>query len=151
MVYNNIYSLWMINTWWRHQIETFSALLALCAGNSPVTGEFPSQRPVTRNFDVFFDRRPNKRFSKQSRPRWFETPSCSLWHHCNGLFKYPWSILFEQIACNTIHGLATYSMALEICTRFCCALFSVGYTIGLSGHVIKLPMFFRVTSLLVFS
>ena len=40
---------------WRHQMETFSALLALCAGNSPVTGEFPSQRPVTQRFDVFFD------------------------------------------------------------------------------------------------
>ena len=39
--------------WWRHQMETFSAFLALCAGNSPVTGEFPSQRPVTRSFDVF--------------------------------------------------------------------------------------------------
>ena len=36
-------------------METFSALLALCAGNSPVTGEFPSQWPVTRSFDVFFD------------------------------------------------------------------------------------------------
>ena len=35
-------------------METFSALLAFCAGNSPVTGEFPSQRPVTRSFDVFF-------------------------------------------------------------------------------------------------
>ena len=35
-------------------METFSVLLALCAGNSPVTGE-PAQRPVTRNFDVFFD------------------------------------------------------------------------------------------------
>ena len=43
------------NTWWRHQMETFSALLALCAENSPVTDEFPSQRPVTRSFDVFFD------------------------------------------------------------------------------------------------
>ena len=39
-------------SWWRHQRETFCALLALCAGNSPVTGEFPSQRPVTRSFDV---------------------------------------------------------------------------------------------------
>ena len=38
-------------------METFSALLALCAGNSPVTGEFPSQRPVTRSFDVYFDLR----------------------------------------------------------------------------------------------
>ena len=43
-----------IYPWWRHQMETFSALLALCAGNSPVTGEFPAQRPVTRSFDVFF-------------------------------------------------------------------------------------------------
>ena len=39
---------------WRHQMETFSALLAICAGNSPVTGEFPTQSPVTRSFDVFF-------------------------------------------------------------------------------------------------
>ena len=39
--------------WWRHQMEAFSALLALCARNSPVTGEFPAQRPVTRSIDVF--------------------------------------------------------------------------------------------------
>ena len=50
------------NTWWRHQMETFSALLAICAGNSPVPGEFPTQRPVTRSFDVFFDLRLNKRW-----------------------------------------------------------------------------------------
>ena len=53
-------------TWWRHQMETFSALLAIYAGNSPVPGEFPTQRPVTRSFDVFFDVRPNKQLSKQS-------------------------------------------------------------------------------------
>ena len=41
--------------WWRHQMDTFSALLALSVGNSSVTGEFPAQRPVTRSFDVFFD------------------------------------------------------------------------------------------------
>ena len=45
---------------------SISALLALCAGNSPVTGEFPSQRPVTRSFDVFFDLRPKKRLKKQN-------------------------------------------------------------------------------------
>ena len=45
-------------------METFSALLAICAGNSPVTGEFPAQRPVTRSFDIFFDLRLNKRLSK---------------------------------------------------------------------------------------
>ena len=51
--------------WWRHQMETFSALLALCAGNSPVPGEFPTLRPVTPRFDVFFWR--------------------PLWRHCNAI------------------------------------------------------------------
>ena len=41
----------------RYQMETFYSLLALCAGNSPVTGEFPSQWPVTRSFNVCFDLR----------------------------------------------------------------------------------------------
>ena len=45
-------------------METFFTLLAICAGNSAVTDEFPAQRPVTRSFDVFFDPRPNKRLSK---------------------------------------------------------------------------------------
>ena len=74
--------------WWRHQMEAFSALLALSAGNSLVTCEFPSQRPVTRNFDVFFDLRLNKRLSKQSWGWWFETPSRSLWRHRYGLPKH---------------------------------------------------------------
>ena len=39
--------------WWRHQMETTSALLVICAGNSSVPGEFPAQRPVTRSFDFF--------------------------------------------------------------------------------------------------
>ena len=50
--------------WWRHQMETFSALLAICAGNSPVSGDFPAQRPVTQSFDVFFDLRLNERLNK---------------------------------------------------------------------------------------
>ena len=64
-------------------METFAALLDLCAGNSPVTGEFPAQRPVTRSFDVFFDLRLNKQLSKQWWGWWFETPSRPLWRHCN--------------------------------------------------------------------
>ena len=74
-----------IGTWWRHQMETFSALLAICAGNSPVPGEFPAQRPVTRSFDVFFDLRLNKRLRKQSWGWWFETLSWPLWRHRNEL------------------------------------------------------------------
>ena len=42
-------------------METFSALLAIFAGNSLVTGEFPAQRPVTWGFDIFFDLHLNKR------------------------------------------------------------------------------------------
>ena len=72
-------------TWWRHQMETISASLAIGAGNSPVTGEFPAQRPVTRSFDVFFDLRLNTRLSKQWWGWWFETPSGPLWRHRNEL------------------------------------------------------------------
>ena len=69
------------NAWWRHQMESFFALLAICAGNSPVPGEFPTQRPVTRIFDVFFDLRLNKRLSKQSWGWWLETLSRPLLRH----------------------------------------------------------------------
>ena len=68
----------------------FSALLAMCAGNTPVTGEFPTQRPATRSFDVFFDLRLNKRLSKQPYGRWLETLSCPLWRHCNVVKMIRW-------------------------------------------------------------
>ena len=48
-------------------------------------GEFPTQRPVTRSFDVYFDRRLNKRLGKQPWGWWFETLSWSLWRQCNAL------------------------------------------------------------------
>ena len=71
-------------SWWHHQTKAFSTFLAFCAGNSPVTGEFPTQRPVTWSFNVFIDLHLNQQLSKQGRHWWFETPSCSLWRHCNG-------------------------------------------------------------------
>ena len=70
----------VIDGWWRHQMETFSAL-----------------RPVTRSFNVFFHLRPNKRLSKPSWGWWFETPSRSLWRHCNcpvDIWHYLWQIVF---------------------------------------------------------
>ena len=70
-------------SWWRNQMETFSVLLAICAGKSLVTGEFPAQRPVTRSFDIFFDLRLNKRLRKQWWDWWFETPSRPSWRQCN--------------------------------------------------------------------
>ena len=129
-----------MSTWWRHQMETFSALPPLCVGNPPVTAGFPSQRPMTRSFETFFGLHLNKRlsehssrhahydvtvmhwsfvrectghrwipptkashavlwfflwsglnkrFNKQSRRRWFETPSRSLWRHRNDIWIVP--------------------------------------------------------------
>ena len=67
-------------------MEPFSALLALCAGNSPVPVNSPHKGQwrgaLVFPFDVSFDLRLNKRLSKQSRGWWFETPSWSLWRHC---------------------------------------------------------------------
>ena len=82
----SIYFSWCLHTiypWWHHQMEAFSALLALCEGNPPITGGFLSQRPVTRNFDVFFNLLLNKRLSKQFIRWLFQTPSRSSWCHCN--------------------------------------------------------------------
>ena len=64
-------------------METFSALLAICAGNSTVPGEFSPERPVTQSFDVCFDLPLNKWLSKQSWCWWFKTPSRPLWRHSN--------------------------------------------------------------------
>ena len=47
-------------------METFSTLLAICAGDSPVTGEFPAHRPVTRSFDIFIDLRLNKQLHEKT-------------------------------------------------------------------------------------
>ena len=80
-------------SWWRHQMETFSALLAICAGNSPAPGQFPTQRPVTRSFDVFFDQRANIRLSKHWWSWWFETHKFPLWRHRN--------VMELQVLCGT--------------------------------------------------
>ena len=69
--------------WWRHQMEKNSRVTGPLYGDSPVTAEFPAQRPVTRSFGIFFDLRLNKPLSEHSWDWWFETPSCPLWRHCN--------------------------------------------------------------------
>ena len=79
--------------WWRHQVETFSR------DTGPLCGEFnghrwiptpPTPTPHHTNTKAsyaelwcFFDLRLNKQLGKQSWGLWFETPSCSLWRHCN--------------------------------------------------------------------
>ena len=69
---------------WRHQMEICFALLAICAGNSPVPGDSPHKDQWRRALMFVFHLRPNKRLSKQWRGWWFETPSSPLWRHCKG-------------------------------------------------------------------
>ena len=79
--------------WFQHSGVQHDFMMSSSNGNifhltGPLCGEFtghwwiPSQRPVTRSFDVFYDQHLNKWLSKQSIQRWFEMPSPSLWH-CN--------------------------------------------------------------------
>ena len=90
-------------SWWRHQMETSSALLALWGGNSSVTGEFPTQRSVTQSFGVFFGLPLNERLNKQSWRWWFETPSRPLWRHCN--VSHQFGPIYVTITCKTYHIL----------------------------------------------
>ena len=89
---------------------TFPPLLALCAGNSLVTGEFPSRRPVTRKFDVFFDVCLNKRLSKQSWGWWFKTLLRSLWRYCN-------AVILSQTASFTKRGATCQSPTNQLDAR----------------------------------
>ena len=72
-------------------METFAASLAFCEENPPVTGRFPSQRPVTRSFDDLFVLCLNEKLIKQARRRWFETHLRLLWRHFN--FPRDWTAI----------------------------------------------------------
>ena len=116
-------------TRWSHQMETFSAVLALCEGNPPVTGGFPSQRPVTLSFDVFLHLRLNKRLNEQSRRHWFETPSRLLWRHWHRLVNTEvtlYEVVLEHSLnmcdihiCNHIWFKDTHTNNREKCIRIC--------------------------------
>ena len=96
-------------------------------------GDFPTQRPVTRSFDVYFGLRPNKWLSKQSWGWWFETLSCSLWRHRNGkewtinmeIFKSGWILqcigIWNIIFLSTIRNWS--------CNIMWCAMFSPNHTL----------------------
>ena len=112
----NFYNIWsgVACTWWRHQMETFSALLAICAGNSPVI----TKAIVTQSFDVFFDIRLNQQLSKQWKRRWSETPSRSLWRHCNGsMLEYRYRTNLEHWIWNDrLPG--SHVIQIKICAEY---------------------------------
>ena len=87
-----------------------------------VIGELPSQRPVKRSFDVFFDLRLNKRANKQSRFQGFETPSRSSWRHCNACqFFLPNRLVARILQCisPTSHNAPLCNRNVHTCAYFC--------------------------------
>ena len=91
---NDVWQLLIYMSWWRHQMEIFSALQFTGHRWQPPPPPPPThthththnthtQTPVTRSFGALFDLRLNKRLSKQSWGWWFEAPSLSIWRHCN--------------------------------------------------------------------
>ena len=163
----------MIFAWWRHQMETFSALLDIYAGNSAVPGDFPTQRPVARSFDAFFDLRLNKRLSKQSWGWWIETLLRPLWRHCDGASRSHWvvgtyliafhkhlvsSIKYEETVflwtASTLHRHCTHLLRVSLVNyfRIRCGLYwplihwsSAPYVILLNHSVSELGVFLPMT------
>ena len=114
------------NPWWRHQMETFSASLALCEGNPPDTGWFPSQRSLTRRFGVFFDLRLNKRLIKLWIRRLFKTLWRPLWRHCNASFS---SSASSQ---HRIRENATNPIVVTVLCQFSCFCVSISSKVTLT-------------------
>ena len=110
-----------LKTTWRHdQMETFTALLTLCVGKSPVPGEFFSQRPVMQSFDVFFDLHLSKWLSKQSWGWWCETPSHSLWRHPNDVSHLTDSHAASWLwLCNSLAGIPLFWHQPDPCCQTC--------------------------------
>ena len=97
-------------------METFSALLALCEGNPSSTGGFLAQIPVARSFGVFVDLRLKKRLNKQSRRRWFETLSRSLWRHYNAAILFrQYKLMTPYVVRDLEHELTHWSRVTQIC------------------------------------
>ena len=107
-----------IITWWRPMTTSSNgkifSITGCLWGEPLVTGEFPSQRPVTQSFDIFFDLSLNKQLSKESRRQWFETPS--LWRHCNEHYVQPRSGL-RRLA--TLWFLCNWQVCL-LCVSIIC-------------------------------
>ena len=82
-------------------------------GESPVTGEFPSQRPFAQSFDVFFDMRLNNRLRKQSMRRWIEAPLRSLWRHCNAPSQWETALHYNDVCHWLGASLEWFDLAID--------------------------------------
>ena len=97
-------------------------------------GEIPTQRPLTRSFDVFFEPRLYKRWSMQPWGWWFETPSSSLWRHCNG---YNW-FLIDLFQLSGRHMKLVYFMPIIRNQYHGCCKTGVVWSESITHHGINL-------------
>ena len=140
LIYNNRWHLYIdlyrcifAASWRRHQIETFSTLLTLCAGNSPVTLNSPhkGQRGGALEFSLICAL--NKRLSRQSWGCSFETPPCSSWRHCDVTHStYGHVCILWYIFPNDCIGI--YILALKFGA-------SLPFDVVVSWYIITLPKF----------
>ena len=70
--------------WWRHCIETLSALLSICEGNQPVTSAFPPQRECNVQLCCFPCCDPEQAVRLIIQCQWFETS----WGSCDIIVMY---------------------------------------------------------------
>ena len=119
------------NSWWRHQMETFSALLAIYAGNSPVIGEFPAQRPVTRRFDVFFDLHLCHRAHYDVTVMLHRTPHQRLC--CASAFEHGSNRRNKTVFCSELWKLVVFNYQIPSIYLFICILKDIiDYTLNSS-------------------
>ena len=107
----------------RHDMETFSAPLALWEGNPRPPVDFPHKRPIRQRFDVPFDVGPSKLLNKQSHGRGFKMPWHSFHGHCNG-----WKLTVPQCMLKTNHQ-ATHHVPFKliVCLVVCLVSFAPIY------------------------
>ena len=135
------FGVYSLMSWWRHQMEAFSTLLAICAGNSPATGKFSSQRPVTRSFDVFFicawtNGWANHRDAGDLRrhcAHYGTTVMCPLWSYDKGSVIQTFNILF----CITLQKFLNKQLSCQWCVTLWC---SCDFTVMVSGSVTSLDL-----------
>ena len=119
-------------------------------------GEFPTQRPVTRSFDVFFDLRLNKRLSKQLLGWWFETQSWSLWRHPNGGQKWRvfTMVFIQNRSCHQGQAISSQHILSLFCTSLVLRLTHLVYCQNSSErcvqynaivlHIHQIPIYPRI-------
>ena len=110
------------NTWWRHQMETFSALLELCMVNPSDTGGFSHPNKANdAEVSCFYDVQLNKRMSKQLGCWWFETPWRSSWGHCSEFDNIYWTYDVP----NNFHLISISKQSTNVpCTVFTLYIFA---------------------------